>query len=62
MRRRLIDPPVGPFSPLAELEAWLAELERDRAAAAPDDREDFDLAIDRAQQWISLQRSHDNLE
>lgn len=43
----LIDPPVGPYSPVEDIKAWIAELKR-----MPERPEVID-AIRQAESWIS---------
>jgi hypothetical protein len=44
---QIIDPPVGPFSAVEDIRAWLAEL-RDFP-----DGESRDLAVEQAEAWLA---------
>ncbi len=48
----LIDPPVGPYSSIKDLESWLAELRGMRES--PEVRD----AIDQAESWLADARDH----
>lgn len=50
----LIDPPVTPFSPEADIRAWLAEL-----AKMPQDDPAVIDALEQARQWLPPQPEDD---
>lgn len=45
----IIDPPVGPYSPAAEIRAWIAELEKMRPGITRDD------CLAEAKRWLEMQ-------
>lgn len=49
----LIDPPVSPFSPLADLLAW-----RERLKELPQDQPEVKRAIADADRWLALARDN----
>jgi hypothetical protein len=53
MSYSLIDPPVTPFSTVAELEAWIQELQE----MERDDAVEHELA--QAQQWLQTARDRE---
>lgn len=58
----LIDPPVGPYSPPAAIEQWMAEL-RELAKRHVDDvdaRRAIERAIRDAKQWLAPNEEDDH--
>lgn len=56
MTNMIIDPPVGPFSPVHRIEQWKAELEElRRVELNPTSQAAMDRAIAEAQEWIDFQ-------
>jgi hypothetical protein len=53
MTRILIDPPVGPHDPEADIRSWIAGLERLRVEL-PEHSAAIDRALQDAQEWLGL--------
>ena len=55
MSRIMIDPPVSPYAPREDIEAWVAELEGWKTAHEGDADALLDIqnAIELAQEWIN---------
>lgn len=51
MNEIIIDPPVGPYSSIEELEVWLDELHEMPAS------DDMRHAIEQAESWLNAARS-----
>lgn len=47
----IIDPPVGPYSPRIDIEAWIEELQRMKQT------ENVRTSIDEARNWLNWQDS-----
>jgi len=43
----IIDPPVGPYSPIGEIKTWLKELE------AMNQSDERDFSIQQVKEWIA---------
>lgn len=50
--RRIIDPPVGPYSPPEHIEEWLDELRELKRTTPPDEHAEIDRAIREAEVWM----------
>lgn len=48
----IIDPPVSWYSPLADLRAWEADLERQLALASAENRPAIERALRDVRKWI----------
>lgn len=59
----LIDPPAGPYSDPAELEAWIERLQglREKYADDPEAVESVDHCIDQAAEWLEVRRRQERM-
>ncbi len=52
----IIDPPVGPFSSVSDIEAWLAEL------ATSEPHYQVDAAIAEVKEWLEVAKETERLK